>query len=294
MITRVKTALVFLLAMLGFFALSRLHPLGLLPWLFLMAFLGAGEIAGMLKDVEGQGIYLFQALAFLPSLLWTWPVLKAGEGLWDYPRFVAARPSWELWALMGSFLLWQALAFWRQARRKDGAVPLKRRFFYGFYLALPLFFAWFLLWGMAGGWPVFLLAMLTPWVSDSLAYAVGMSVGRHRIFPVLSPKKTWEGFLGALIGTGGVYLWLARFLMDKVQGPSRPGLLIFGLGMLMSFVGQMGDLLESAMKRHCQVKDTGSLLPGHGGVLDRFDSAFACLVLLGFCAWGEQLVGGLS
>jgi phosphatidate cytidylyltransferase len=126
------------------------------------------------------------------------------------------------------------------------------------------------------GWEpvVFLLAIV--WTGDSAAYYVGRRWGRRKLAPVVSPKKTWEGLFGQL-GAGLVFGGLAV----AVLMPSfRPGsgvtsaAVVFGafLGVLISVVAVVGDLLESTFKRSCAVKDSGGLLPGHGGFLDRLDS----------------------
>jgi len=103
------------------------------------------------------------------------------------------------------------------------------------------------------------------WLGDSMAYFVGRAVGRHRLAPALSPSKSWEGAWAnfaccLLVGLGGS-TWLGLPLW---QG----GVIGAGVGVL----GQLGDLFESSLKRAIGVKDFGGILPGHGGVLDRFDS----------------------
>jgi phosphatidate cytidylyltransferase len=119
--------------------------------------------------------------------------------------------------------------------------------------------------------------VVTLWASDSGAYFVGRKFGGPKLAPVISPKKTWSGFCGALF-SAGIMLFLfyylffshhAIFRMGTVSG--RP-LEFFLTGMIAGGVGQAGDLLESFFKRKAGVKDTGNLIPGHGGLLDRIDS----------------------
>lgn len=105
------------------------------------------------------------------------------------------------------------------------------------------------------------------WANDVFAYLVGMAFGRHPLFPRHSPKKSWEGFFGGLLGAlcvGGV---IAALAWGGVAWP-----LWLGLSLVVSVTGVAGDLVESMFKRTAGVKDSGNLIPGHGGVLDRFDA----------------------
>lgn len=110
-----------------------------------------------------------------------------------------------------------------------------------------------------------LFAMVIIWVSDSVAYFVGRSIGKHPLAPHLSPKKTWEGTIAGFLGSLVVALVLARWL-------NVPLVHLLGMAAVGNVAGQVGDLLESAYKRSAGIKDSGSLLPGHGGVLDRIDA----------------------
>jgi phosphatidate cytidylyltransferase len=110
-----------------------------------------------------------------------------------------------------------------------------------------------------------LFTLLLMWAGDTLAYFVGKALGQLPMAPELSPKKTWEGAFANLIGSLLVGLVFARWM----QVDTTALLVIAALG---NIAGQMGDLIESAYKRGAATKDSGSLLPGHGGVLDRIDS----------------------
>lgn len=104
------------------------------------------------------------------------------------------------------------------------------------------------------------------WTNDTGAYLAGITIGKHLLFKRLSPKKTWEGFIGGLIITVAV-AWLISGLFDMLN---RTDMLVFAG--IISLIGVAGDLTESMFKRSIKVKDTGALLPGHGGILDRIDS----------------------
>jgi phosphatidate cytidylyltransferase len=117
----------------------------------------------------------------------------------------------------------------------------------------------------AEGPRLLLFALVIIWVGDSVAYFVGRGMGKHPLAPDLSPKKTWEGSVASFLGS-----LLVGFAFTRWLSAPLPNLLIMaGLG---NIAGQVGDLLESAYKRSAGVKDSGGLLPGHGGVLDRIDA----------------------
>ena len=110
-----------------------------------------------------------------------------------------------------------------------------------------------------------LFALVIIWVGDTAAYFVGRSIGKYKLAPHLSPKKTWEGTVASFIGSLIVAVIFVRFMTIPL-----PHLL--GMAAVGNVAGQVGDLLESAYKRSAGIKDSGSLLPGHGGVLDRIDA----------------------
>ena len=127
-----------------------------------------------------------------------------------------------------------------------------------------------------------MFALLVNWCGDIGAYYVGRNFGRHKLAPRVSPKKTWEGAAGSLLAAlllAGAYLY--RFI------PGLHPAFIVGITLAANAAGQVGDLAESALKRGVGVKDSGTMLPGHGGFLDRVDSTlfalpvvYACLRLL--------------
>jgi len=115
------------------------------------------------------------------------------------------------------------------------------------------------------GW-VFLV-LFAVMACDSLAYFTGVSFGRHKLYPQVSPKRSIEGSLGGLVGAClGVWLAALLFLPNFTTGH------VIMVGLLLGCAGQIGDLFESLLKRACGVKDSGGIFPGHGGILDRLDS----------------------
>ena len=134
------------------------------------------------------------------------------------------------------------------------------------YVALPL--ALLMLIGTeAGVWrPArVLMVIFTVWVNDIFAYLVGCSIGKHKMCPSISPKKSWEGFAGGVLFAVGFAMAAGYMMEGDIY-------LWGGLGAVVALAGVVGDLLESKIKRECGVKDSGNLIPGHGGMLDRFDA----------------------
>ncbi len=117
------------------------------------------------------------------------------------------------------------------------------------------------------GWRWVFLVLAATFATDTMAFAVGSLVGRHRMAPRISPGKTWEGFAGGLAG-GILGFWAASVLL----GLPYSGLFAALLGIPVALLAQLGDLAESFLKRGAGAKDAGHLFPGHGGVLDRLDS----------------------
>ncbi len=113
------------------------------------------------------------------------------------------------------------------------------------------------------------LLFLTTWSIDNGAYVIGSKWGRHKVIPQISPRKSTEGIAGGLVG--GL---LAVFLVRWWFLPHLDYIHCLGIGLSLGIIGQLGDLSESLIKREAKVKDTGKFLPGHGGILDRFDSLF--------------------
>jgi len=143
-------------------------------------------------------------------------------------------------------------------------------FFGFFYVGLLLSYLYqtrMLEGGVFSVWLIFIAA----WGSDTFAYCTGMLFGKHKAFPVLSPKKTWEGCIGGVVGaalSAALYcIVLNRFFHGT--GNILHYAFVCGCG---AIIAQIGDLAASAMKRNNDIKDYGKLIPGHGGVIDRFDS----------------------
>lgn len=125
---------------------------------------------------------------------------------------------------------------------------------------------------------VFVVALL----GDTLAYFIGVAIGKHKMTPALSPKKTWEGSIAGLVGSVAGAVLLGMLGNTVTAMPAVWHFVIIGL--IGGICGQLGDLSASLVKRYCGIKDFGSIFPGHGGILDRFDSIlYVTYVVFGYC-----------
>ena len=115
-------------------------------------------------------------------------------------------------------------------------------------------------------WQIILIPLVLTWINDTFAYISGRLFGKHPLAPKLTPKKTIEGFIGGVLLTTAS-AWILSLIIDKLH---QPMWLIMGL--LISLTAVLGDLVESKWKRGLGLKDSGAVLPGHGGLLDRFDA----------------------
>lgn len=143
-----------------------------------------------------------------------------------------------------------------------------------FYLGIGFYF---LIETRNGGLDLVFYALLLIWVTDSGAYFVGRAMGKNKLWPEISPNKTVEGAIG-----GVVFAVLFSWIYHYFTGVLDNYLIVTFMTIFLSVFGQIGDLVESALKRHYQVKDSGTILPGHGGILDRFDSLLFVLPILHF------------
>lgn len=117
-------------------------------------------------------------------------------------------------------------------------------------------------------WLVFICA----WGCDTCAYLAGVTLGKHKMAPVLSPKKSIEGAIGGVLGAAALGALYGLFVDGKLTGITNPVLVFAIVGAIGALVSMVGDLAASAIKRNFDIKDYGKLIPGHGGILDRFDS----------------------
>lgn len=164
-----------------------------------------------------------------------------------------------------ALLIWYV--FWMRARVSDVGVS----FFGAAYCGLLLTGLLMVRMSLPGIWGglLALLVQLSVWANDSFAYLVGSRFGKHKLAPRTSPKKSWEGLIAGLAGS--MLMWAIMTFIPGVHMP-LPFALLFGL--VCGLSGVLGDLAESRIKRNSGFKDSGTIMPGHGGLLDRCDSLF--------------------
>ena len=126
------------------------------------------------------------------------------------------------------------------------------------------------------------LILISSWGCDTCAYVVGVLIGKKKIFPVLSPKKSLEGCIGGVVGAGLIGALYAYFVVEEAIPDKRVTLIIALICMVGAVMSQIGDLAASAIKRNHNIKDYGKLIPGHGGIMDRFDSVIVTAPMIYF------------
>ena len=265
LLTRVITAVVLLLVLLP--ALFWLPPQAWEVAVFLVLLVAAwewGRLAGFAGARMAMYVTASAGLALVLHLL----VLHA------------PRASYGL-----SFLFWLVavpLMFCRGFRPRGVLAGLA-----GWCVLLP--FAWALIDLRSLGPWLLISVMGLVWVADTAAYFTGKSFGRRKLAPSISPGKTWEGVAGAVAGVA-LYLAVNLLLGNPLLDGTNAWLAAAAAGLLLTAVSVLGDLFESAMKRAAGMKDSSSLLPGHGGVLDRVDALTAALPVAALLLiWGGKL-----
>lgn len=183
-----------------------------------------------------------------------------------FPLSVLADP---VWLIVLNFLLILTLGLWYvqnpRTRISDVAITVFGPIYTGYMLSAIV-----LMRQALPGWEGALLSIgvcASLWLSDSFAYIIGSRFGAHKMVPKISPKKSWEGFFGGLLGSEVVWLVLWASGIYALELP-----MALLCGAVVSVMGVFGDLIESRIKRGVGVKDSGDLIPGHGGMLDRSDS----------------------
>ena len=182
----------------------------------------------------------------------------------------SAFSSFPYFAIYVLFVL--CILFAELFRKKENPVHNMAFFIMGqVYVALPLSLLNFIVFHPSWQPAWLIILFVTIWMNDSWAYVFGVSFGKHKMFERVSPKKSWEGFIGGVVMSllTGVLCWYVIPMLIGIEWPLWKWLLFAETVVVF---GTLGDLMESLLKRTVGIKDSGNLIPGHGGLLDRFDS----------------------
>ena len=195
------------------------------------------------------------AATILYYLLLMVPVFPFGEGTW----------------MLATGFLIVLLAVYVFSYPKYQAYQVMAAFFSFFYVSVMLSYI-FLTRELANGIFFVWLIILCSWGSDTCAYCAGVLFGKHKMSPVLSPKKSVEGAVGGVVGAILLTFLFCSVFREQMQLTTGAVLMIAGFAGIGALISMVGDLAASAIKRNYDIKDYGTLIPGHGGILDRFDS----------------------
>ncbi len=224
-----------------------LPPLWFLIFLIIVAFLATYELATMTKSSQKYLLLFLVIIAFVPL----------------YLRF---SQLYLMWLITSTVIYLSAEIIMGKAKREGASREISEAVIVmlmaQLFIVLPFFYM-YLLKELNGYLPLILLFAV--WASDICAYFAGKAFGKTLLVPQISPKKTYEGLMGAIFGS--------MLIVVLMGGPSGMGIIkSLIIGAAIGLLGQLGDILESMGKRVTGVKDSSSLIPGHGGILDRMDS----------------------
>lgn len=227
----------------------------------------------------GQPLAYFSGMAAMP-------LLGGAAGLGNPELFIAAAMAAILWVLALAVFRHRTFSVPQAAASAVGIVYVGFTLSHLIFLRMP-----FLLW-----WPVVTplgemhlgcvwlwVALIGTWASDTFAYFTGVTLGRHKLCEAISPKKTIEGVIGGVIGTAVTVAALGTMVAVPLG-------IMAALGVAIALLATIGDLVESAFKRYTGIKDSGALIPGHGGVLDRFDSVMFVVPFVYHFMWFLSLL----
>lgn len=224
----------------------------------LLGIIGAYEI---IKNLSIKGIkcnkpatYTIGILCYLLFFLWEQPTLGAGQ-LWSF-GLLTVIPAVMLCALL--------IQLWRND--ENPIANIGYTLLPAIWVMIPMSLANHI---KDTGDGLMMMIFILIWTNDTFAYLTGMLLGRHKMWERHSPNKTWEGTIGGALFCIGAAILVGPLFDNDIPLFTIDWIII---GVICSIIGTLGDLVESMFKRFCGVKDSGNIMPGHGGILDRFDS----------------------
>ncbi len=266
--TRIITGACYAIILAGFFLLREFVDTRLfhvLTYIFIV--LGTEELAKMLKGKTFEWTY---ALSIIFAILFAPSYFLAGEYLSRTASIII-----PLCLTLSGILVTAIYTLYKRISAKTFAISILP-----FIYPSLLLFTMLLANDMANnGFIVLLLSFVISPLSDTMAYFVGSLIGGKKLCPKISPKKTWSGAIGGTVG-GALGALVVYLIFKPTVNFSLPYLFFIGVGIIASIVNIFGDLFESYIKRKSGVKDSGKILPGHGGVLDRIDGTSFVVVFV--------------
>lgn len=265
---RIRTAII-LLIIVGIAMFATRSPILILPLLLVGVAIGAYEWAKIIpKD-------------FVKSNPQNYPYIYAGSLLFITALALALPKSWSVFWAMAN-VIWLFVIAWvkNYPNKTDAWNNGKRLATIGVIMLTATMTAMYYLWQLSAWWLLYVFVLV--WCADSGAYFVGRKFGKRKMSPAVSPNKSVEGLIGGLL-TGTLVVLGVAFVGLK-DWSSLAIVLFLALSMFTIIMSVFGDLFESMLKRHAGIKDSGTLLPGHGGILDRIDSQLSAMPIfaLGF------------
>ena len=239
---------------------------GGLPFQLLIGILAMIGVSEMLK-MRRLEIFSFEGvLAMLAAFVLTVP-------LDNYLGFLPVDASFSAYSILVLLILAGTVLNSSRYSFEEAAFPIAASLYVGIGFQN-------LINARIAGFDKVLLALFIVWATDSGAYFIGRRFGQHKLLPAVSPNKTIEGSLGGILSA--VVVAFVFMLVDKSVYATHNFIVMLFLVVLFSIFGQFGDLVESSIKRRYGVKDSGKLIPGHGGILDRFDSMIFVFPIMHF------------
>ena len=269
---RIITGTIFTIVVLAILVPAFFYPALILILSTVVCFLGLHELVKACREKEREVSYPLVFLgglsAFLPVVCW---ILK-----------MSATAGLALYALVA--LLYCFVTTMIPPIKKEDPDVLRSGLVSALiiiYVSFPIACTNVMALLIPKGWYFVVIGLFAPWISDVFAYFTGSFFGKNKIVPHISPKKTWEGCIGGAVFCSLITALFFAFVMKNVIDVNMPFAAFVALaalfGFVLSVVSQLGDWLASSIKRMVGIKDFGKLMPGHGGIMDRFDSAFFTL-----------------
>lgn len=255
---RIKTAIV-LVIIVGFSLFASSMPIFVIPLLAVGVLIAAHEWTKLMPKWQHPAQFVLVVLSITMISV-----------------FISY--SWVFWWVL-SLLIWVMATAWVMQYPKKESWYGRRLVYMGAIILTATITAMYGLWQMSPWWLMYVFLLV--WCADSGAYFVGRKFGKHKLAPNVSPNKSIEGLFGGLVASGVITVIIGNYL--QLSGISL--FLFLLLSWLTVLASVLGDLFESMLKRRAGIKDSGSILPGHGGVLDRIDSLLSATPLFAFGFW---------